>query len=123
MTALPMITTLHKVHVGVFVFKLRTIVIFLTALVFALVIGTQVYGQSTRPVAVDKEVPADTTTEVSADTLAYDKLASGPEGWKLIFNDAVAEAKNIIETPKIDTPTDSAVTEKEYYNNAGAWGG
>jgi hypothetical protein len=119
-----MISTLHKLYLGVFVFKLRTIVIFLTALVLALVISIQVYGQSTSvPVAVDEKVPADTTIEVSADTLAYDKLASGSEPWKLIFNDAVAKAKKTIETPKIDTSTDPASTRKEYYNNPGAWGG
>jgi hypothetical protein len=118
-----MISTLHKLYLGVFVFKLGTIVIFLTALVLAVVIGTQVYGQSTVPVAVDKEVPVDTATEVSADTLAYDKLASGSEPWKLIFNDAVAKAKKTIETPKIDTQTDPESIRKEYYNNPGAWGG
>lgn len=104
-------------------FKVRTIVIFLTALVLALVISTQVYGQSTKPVANEKEVPDDTTMEVSADTQKYDELASGSEAWKQIFNDAVAKTKNKIETPKTDTQTDSALTRKEYYNNPGAWGG
>jgi hypothetical protein len=105
------------------VFKLRTIVIFLTALVLALVIGRQVYGQSTKvPVAVDKEVPVDTNIAVSADTLVYDQLASGPEGWQLIYKDAVAKAKNRIETPKIDM-TDSALTQQQYDNNPSVWGG
>jgi hypothetical protein len=105
-------------------FKLRTILIFFTALILVLVIGTQVYGQSSsESVTAEKEVPADTATEVSADTLVYDTLASGPEGWELIYKDAISSAKEIIETPKIDTPTDSKLTEKQYYNNPGAWGG
>jgi hypothetical protein len=100
-------------------FKLRTIVIFLTSLGLALLIGTRVYGQSpSGTIALDKGVSAEPAAQVSADTLVYDKLASGPEAWEFIYKDAVAKAKTIIETP-----TRSTFRLEEYYENPRAWGG
>lgn len=95
-------------------FTLRTLVIALTAFVLALAVGTQVYGQSNLPSPVNEVVD---TTIVSADTLLYDTLGTGPEVWQLLYKDVIAEATQVIKNPT------SALAPQDYYNLPGSWGG
>ena len=85
-------------------FKLRVIIIALTALVLTLLAHAYVYGQSTREV------------ETTQSTRELETKGSG--AWESIYLDSSSKATN-----RIETPTAAKFTSKTSYELRGLWCG
>jgi hypothetical protein len=94
-------------------FKLRMVVIALTAMVLTLLAHAYVYGQSTTEVEATQS-----TTEVEAAQSTRELEAQGSGAWESIYKDSSSKATN-----RIETPTAAKFTSKTSYELRGLWGG